>query len=135
MNDTPDPEGAERRRQENFSSVEISRSVEAVLESGVVRTGPGYHPVFDEFESQHVTQFLENMHTEDVDERNFRRDGRRIVFSLVFLVIFVFIFLTIFLLPSHRDIYFEIVKIAFTFLGGMGVGYGIQTYREQREAE
>ena len=144
MNDTPEPESAERRRgvpdregqqRENFPSVEISKSTEAILESIVMRSGPERHPVFDKFEPEHVTQFLDNSYKLESAEGNFRRGGRWFIFLLISLAVAVFVFLTIFLVPDHLDVYTEILKIILAFLGGMGAGYGVKTYRERRESE
>lgn len=41
-------------------------------------------------------------------------------------------FLTLFLLPSHADLYFEVLKGAGVFGAGIAGGYGIKTFQDRR---
>lgn len=40
---------------------------------GAVRSGPTFHPIFDKFEPQHVTQFLNDASESDADRRKMER--------------------------------------------------------------
>lgn len=102
----------------------------------ISRSGPDYHPIFDRLEPQHVTQFLDNFHEAEKDERQLRKGNRwfvifeRVFFSLTIAGLFVF--LTILLLPGQPDFFLEILKIfGAAILGGFG-GYGIRAHQDQR---
>ena len=79
------------------------------------------------FESEHVTQFLDNSHKRDMIGKWF---GLVSVLSAVAL----FVFLTVFLAPDSPELYVEILKAAIAFAGGMGAGYGLKAYRGRRES-
>lgn len=50
----------------------IARVVEETF-MGAVRSGPTFHPIFDKFEPQHVTQFLKDASESDADRRKMER--------------------------------------------------------------
>ena len=54
--------------------------------------GPSYHPIFDKFENEHVSQFLNQSHQQEQDERQFKRSNRwfRLIYALMGLGVFVF---------------------------------------------
>lgn len=97
------------------------------LEASITRRTSHHHPIFDKFESEHVTQFLDNSHKRDMIGKWF---GLISALSAVSL----FVFLTIFLAPDNPELYIEILKAAIAFAGGMGAGYGIKAYRNRRES-
>lgn len=84
-----------------------------------------YHPIFDKFGPEHVSKFLEQSHESDTKSRWFR-------FAYVVLGISVFVLLTLYLLPSHDDLYFEMLEILGAFGAGVAGGYGIKAYQDQR---
>ena len=95
-------------------------------------TGPAYHPIFDKFEGEHVTQFLAQSHQSDDAERGLRRSGRWFKAVYVTLGVGVFIFLTVWLLPEQAELYTEIVKSACLFAAGLAGGYGLKAYQDHR---
>lgn len=89
---------------------------------------PIQHPVFEKFESKHVTQFLENSHAVDVEVQRQRSTDRNYAFAyfltgvLVFLI--VFFGLAYYLLPENLGAFIDFVVPTVTFVvGGFG-GYG-----------
>lgn len=97
------------------------------LAGSITQRTSRYHPIFDKFESEHVTQFLDNSHKRDMIGKWF---GLVSVLSAVAL----FVFLTVFLAPDSPELYVEILKAAIVFAGGMGAGYGLKAYRGRRES-
>lgn len=95
-------------------------------------SGPAYHPIFDKFEPEHVSQFLERTHEADRDERNFRRGDRWFRFGYVLIGVLIFLFLTWFLLPDHAALYLEILKALGIFGAGAAGGYGLRAYQDRR---
>ena len=98
--------------------------------AAISRTGPAYHPIFDKFESEHVSQFLRQAHEQDQDEQQFARSSRwfRLVYALMGLGVFVF--MTVLLLPEHGSLYVEILKGLGIFAAGAAGGYGLKAYRD-----
>ena len=111
-------------------------TVDAFLASvsgvSLARSDPAHHPIFDKFESEHVTRFLGQIHELDIGELQLRGSSRwfRLVYCLV--VVAVFVFLTFFLLPDRADLYFEILKGLGIFVAGGAGGYGLKVYQDQR---
>ena len=68
---------------------------------GSVRSGPAYHPIFDKFESQHVTQFLEDSFESDAGKQKTHRGNRWFRLAYVGLGTALFVFLTLLLLPDR----------------------------------
>ena len=131
MSDVP-PDGDVGRD----SSDEHDASAVAVYQQLVARitrtTGPTYHPIFDKFEGEHVTQFLAQSHQSDEAERGLRRSGRWFKVVYTFLGLACFVFLTVWLLPEQSKLYTEIVKSVCLFAGGLAGGYGLKAYQDQR---
>lgn len=102
--------------------------------AAVSRTGPSYHPIFDKFESEHVSQFLSQSHQQEKDERQFERSNRwfRLFYALMGLGVFVFI--TLLLLPDHSILYVDILKGLGIFAAGAAGGYGFKAYRDASRA-
>lgn len=109
----------------------IARVVQETF-MGAVRSGPTFHPIFDKFESQHVTQFLQDASESDADRRKMERGNRW--FRLVYVAIGVAIFcvLTWTLLPEHSDLYFQLLQGAGIFIAGLLGGYGIRSHQENQ---
>lgn len=97
-----------------------------------ISSGPRFHPIFDKFEPEHVTQFLTHTHEDDSEERKYRRSGRWFQLCYVFIVVAIFGALTAFLLPADRELYVEILKMAVMFGAGLGSGYGLKSYLDSR---
>lgn len=106
--------------------------IASALEASFARSGSAYHPIFDKFESEHVTRFLAQVHEQDIGELQLRRSNRwfRLVYFLVGVAVFGF--LTFFLLPDRADLYFEILKGLGIFAAGGAGGYGLKVYQDQR---
>ena len=100
--------------------------------AGVARsTGPSYHPIFEKFEREHVTQFLEQTHQTDRDERQLRRGNQWFRLVYVAIAVLVFVFLTLLLLPDHAALYLEILKVLGIFGAGAAGGYGLRAYQDR----
>ena len=102
--------------------------------AAISRTGPSYHPIFDKFENEHVSQFLNQSHQQEQDERQFKRSNRwfRLIYALMGLCVFVF--MTLLLLPEHSSLYVEILKGLGIFAAGAAGGYGLKAYRDTSRA-
>lgn len=98
-----------------------------ILAGSITQRTSHHHPIFDKFESEHVTQFLDNSHKRDMI-------GKWFELIAALSAVALFVFLTIFLAPDSPELYVEILKAAIAFAGGMGAGYGIKAYRNRRES-
>ena len=96
--------------------------------------GPSYHPIFDKFESEHVSQFLSQSHQREQDEYRFERSNRWFKLVYVLMGLGVFVFMTQLLLPEHADLYIEILKGLGIFAAGAAGGYGLKAYRDGSRA-
>ena len=90
-----------------------------------------HHPIFAKFEPEHVTQFLNYAHENETAEARFRSSSRWFRLGYIGIAVGVLVLLTVFLLPDNRELYFEILKGAAIFAGGVGGGYGLRTYQER----
>ena len=115
----PDQRGATVRRTQE-------------LLAGFARVGPAYHPIFDKFGHEHVTQFLKQTHEDNQEKRRFLRSGRWFRLAYAVLGLAAFVSLTLFLLPDHADLYFEILQGVGIFAAGIAGGYGLKSYQDLR---
>lgn len=109
----------------------VARIIQEMVTS-TVRSGPVYHPIFDKFEPQHVTQFLKDSSDSDAAKHKMRMGNRWFRLAYVVLATVVFIFLTVFLLPDQSDLYFQILQGLGLFIAGLAGGYGIRSYQEKQ---
>ena len=100
--------------------------------TSISRSGPTFHPIFEKFNFEHVTQFLNNVRDRDQEEARFRRTGRWFRLGYVIMAIILFAALTVFLLPDEADLYFKLLQGLGVFGAGLAGGYGIRTYQERR---
>ena len=99
---------------------------------GTVRSGPAYHPIFDKFDSEHVTQFLRDSFESDAARQRTHRSNRWFRLAYVALGVALFIFLTLSLLPDRSDLYFQILQGLGLFGSGLAGGYGIRSYQASK---
>lgn len=113
--------------------VSTTRTMQEII-MGTVRSGPAFHPLFDKFEPQHVTQFLKQSFESDAAKHKTLRGDRWFQLAYVILGVGMFGFLTVLLLPSQPDLYFQILQGIGLFGGGLAGGYGIRAYQGRRSA-
>lgn len=126
-----DPEVVEKGKQRVGKS-DSRLQVQEIFASVARSSGPAYHPIFEKFESEHVSQFLTQTHEADREERQLRRGNRWFRLGYVAIGVFIFVFLTLFLLPAHSDLYLEILKVLGIFGAGAAGGYGLRAYQDRR---
>ena len=100
--------------------------------AGTVRSGPAYHPIFDKFESEHVTQFLENLSEKEKASQKLRSSNRWFRLAYVALGIGTFVFLTLLLMPDRSELYFQLLQGLGLFGSGFAGGYGFKSYQDRR---
>ena len=99
---------------------------------GAVRSGRAYHPIFDKFQPQHVTQFLKDLAERDKAKHKMLMGNRWFRLAYVAIAIIVFILMTAWLLPEQSDLYFQFLQGVGLFVSGLAGGYGIRSYQEKR---
>lgn len=114
--------------------VRTSRSMREIVMSSV-QSGPAFHPIFDKFESQHVTQFLSQAADRDTARQKKTRGDRWFRLTYVMSGVGVFLFLTWMLLPDQSELYFQILEWIGVFGAGLAGGYGIKTYQDKRSGD
>ena len=122
-------EKGKRRVDKADSRLQIQEIFASVARS----SGPSYHPIFEKFEAEHVTQFLKQTHETDREERQLRRGSRWFSLGYVVIGVLIFVFLTLFLLPDHADLYLEILKVLGIFGAGAAGGYGLRAYQDRKD--
>lgn len=106
------------------------------LFAGVSRTvGPAHHPIFEKFDSEHVTQFLSQAHEADQQERAVRRSNRWFYLLYAVLGLGLFVFLTLWLLPDHSKLYTDFLTAVGLFFAALAGGYGLKAYRDERRSQ
>ena len=124
--------GEDAAREDDASAGTVVRQLFAAFSR---TSGPAHHPIFDKFDSEHVTQFLSQAHETDQDERDVRRSNRWFHLGYTILGVGVFVFLTLSLLPEQSRLYIEIVKGVCVFAAGVGGGYGLKAYQDHRKPQ
>ena len=83
---------------------------------------PSYHPLIKKISGEHIDKIIE--YSEKDDERSFRFAlfSKWHTLILAILGMGIFIFLTVFLAKDSSNIYMDIIKVGFGFLGGFGIG-------------
>jgi len=83
---------------------------------------PPYYQLLKKISGEHINKMIE--YSEKDDERGFRFAlfSKWHTLILTILGMGIFIFLTVFLAKDASNIYMDIIKVAFGFLGGFGVG-------------
>lgn len=100
----------------------------------ISQTSTSFHPIFDKFESEDVSQFLSQSHAQEQDELRFERSNRWFRLAYALMGLGVFVFMTLFLLPGHSGLYIEILKGLGIFAAGAAGGYGLKAYRDSYRA-
>ena len=97
----------------------IKRSFEFMMSATNM---PSYYPLLKKLSGEHIDKIIE--YSEKDDERSFRFALFSKWHTLIFTILGmgIFIFLTLFLAKDASNIYMDILKVAFGFLGGFGVG-------------
>ena len=139
MSETPqpkepalDPEVVGKEEQHTGAADSRPRVFQEFVASFARSSGPAYHPIFEKFDSEHVSQFLAQTHETDQEERQLRRSDRWFRLCYVLIGVVIFIFLTLFLLPDHAALYLEILKALGIFGAGAAGGYGLRAYQDRR---
>ena len=78
---------------------------------------------------EHVAQFLEQAHEQDIEELRLLRGSGWFRLICVLIGVAVSAFLTLLLLPEQANLYLEILKGLGVFAGG---GYGLKVYQDSR---
>ncbi len=134
-NTDPSQEMAERDEPQDPGQLR-ARAVVGQLVAGVTRPSePTHHPLFDKFESAHVTQFLNHAHELENADRKFQRGNRWFKLLYTLVGVGVFVFLSVWLLPEQSDLYLEILKGLVFVVAGAGGGYGLKAYRDQHRED
>lgn len=97
----------------------IRKSLEVMMSS--VSMSP-YSPLYKKVTGEHIDKIIEYSGKED--ERGFQiaKISKTHTLIITILGMGIFIFLTIFLAKDASNLYMDILKVAFGFLGGFGVG-------------
>lgn len=90
------------------------------------------HPLFDKFTEEHVHKYLDYIQRDDDFEHKLRGSNRFFHLSYTLIGVAFFGFLIIYLLPKDKALLNDILKLLFTFAGGVGSGYGLRSYLEKK---
>jgi hypothetical protein len=109
----------------------IKKSVKTILTLQGV-TGPISSVLDSKINEKHIDKILEM--TEKSDERRFTDSRHLRKFRLFYILIGValFVFLTLFLVGKDTELFKDIIKLFIAFVGGMGAGYGIKHYVDNK---
>lgn len=105
---------------------ELKRSVETALSTQKSAT-PLPATLADKINEQHIEKVLEL--TAQEDNRRYMDNLQRRRYRLIYLVLGVacFAVTAFFMVGEHTDLFKEIVKLFFVFVGGIGTGYALKS--------
>ena len=120
---------------ENAEVIEnLPPELQGVMKMGLTMqrfSGPMPHPLASKLNEKHIDKIL------DISEKDNDRwfsDAQRDRFFTGFCILIgvgLFIFLTIFLVGNDTELFKEILKLLVTLAGGIGIGYGIKSYKDR----
>ena len=87
------------------------------------------HP-FSKITEHHIDKILEISAKDDEQKYKDTQQARKFHLLYFLLGILLFIFLTIFLVGKDIELFKEIVKLFIAFAGGLGLGYGISSFKK-----
>ncbi len=89
-------------------------------------------PLESKINEKHIDKILDIK--EKYEDKIFKDTQQSRKFLLVYILIGValFVFLTLFLVSNDKELFKEIIKLFIAFVGGIGAGYGIKTYKDNR---
>jgi len=97
-----------------------------------VGRGGSRHPLFEKFSDEHVHKYLDYIQRDDDNAHELKSTNRWFHLAYVIICILFFSFLIVYLLPIDKALLNDILKLLFTFAGGVGSGYGIRSYLEKK---
>lgn len=97
------------------------------------RSGPVASPLMEKLTSEHIDQLIEL--TNEDSKLEYRDAQQRRKYSIVYSLIgsALFVFLVIYLSSSNPDLLEALIGYLIAFLGGLGGGYGIKSWRDRRD--
>ena len=118
---------------------EASETLEKVPESGRLPVEQFFgaamsigNPILQKITSEHISDLI-SLNKDDSQRRYAdRREARRIlaVVGVVFLLVLVG-FAVLLVVRDQRELLLELLKAAVLFLGGLGAGWGLQSFRQR----
>jgi hypothetical protein len=96
------------------------------------RSGPASSPLVEKLTSEHIDQLIEI--TNEDSRLEYRDAQQRRKYSVAYFLIgsALFVFLVIYLSGSNPDLLEALIGYLIAFLGGLGGGYGIKSWRDRR---
>lgn len=109
-------------------SPEVRKGIEAAFMSMESISRPLLSPLESKINEKHIDKILEIK--EKYGDNVFKDTQQSRKFQLVYVLIgvSVFVFLTLLLVGKDTDLFKEIIKLFVTFVGGIGVGFGIKSH-------
>lgn len=90
------------------------------------------HPLFEKFTDDHVHKYLDYIQRDDDNAHELKSTNRWFHLAYVIIGVAFFGFLIVYLLPKDKTLLNDILKLLFTFAGGVGSGYGIRSYLDKK---
>ncbi|MEI7989474.1 MAG: hypothetical protein WCI88_10570 [Chloroflexota bacterium] len=127
LGDIIDPEevskGRETRIKESFSAImQMVRSEGGPAVEFVKKLGP-----------DHIHKIIEGSQIDDNHRFELEKSGRIWYFLYTLLILGFILLLIYFLLPNNKDLLMELIKLALTFAGGLGAGYGFKSFQDRND--
>lgn len=95
--------------------------------------GPFPHPIIDKFKPEHVGQFLDYTHEENMRELSLASSNRLFHLAYIALAALFLGFLIVYLTPINKDLLTDILRILLAFGGGFGAGFGAKSFLGKKE--
>jgi hypothetical protein len=92
------------------------------------------HPLLDNFKDEHVKQFLDNDRIETANDYKLRSSNRWFYLAYFIIIVFCLGLLIWFLLPQHKDLLADLLKVILAFAGGVTSGFGLKAQLDKKKA-
>jgi hypothetical protein len=81
---------------------------------------------------KHIDKILDIK--EKYDDKIFKdtQQSRKFLLAYILIGVALFVFLTLFLVSNDKELFKDIIKLFIAFVGGIGAGYGIKTYKDNK---
>ncbi|UTC82689.1 hypothetical protein [Treponema denticola] len=97
------------------------------------RSSKFFDNISDKITEDHIDKIIDKTDTTDKREFIFNIFIQIRNLLLVSGCIALFVWLTIYLASKNEPLYKEVLKITVSFLGGLGLGFGIKSYRKKSD--
>jgi hypothetical protein len=95
-------------------------------------SGSALSPFESKINEKHIDKILDIKEKYDDKIFNDTQQSRKFLLVYILIGVALFVFLTLFLVSNDKELFKDIIKLFIAFVGGIGAGYGIKSYKDNK---